>query len=55
MMYLSGGNGCQAEMSLSHLSRFCPIYYLYNLYCIAGNFGGELNVAVWRSVLQPPN
>ena len=26
-----------------------------NDYYIAGKFGGELNLAVWRSVLQPPN
>ena len=26
-----------------------------NTYCIAGKFGGELNLAVWRFVLQPPN
>ena len=25
------------------------------LYRIAGKFGGELNLAVWRSILQPPN
>ena len=24
-------------------------------YRIAGKFGGELNLAVWRSILQPPN
>ena len=24
-------------------------------YCIAGKFGGELNLAVWRSSLRPPN
>ena len=22
---------------------------------IAGKFGGELNLAVWQSILQPPN
>ena len=26
-----------------------------NNYRIAGKFGGELNLAVWRSILQPPN
>ena len=25
------------------------------MYRIAGKFGGELNLAVWRSILQPPN
>ena len=25
------------------------------LYRIAGKFGGELNLAVWRSILQLPN
>ena len=25
------------------------------IYRIAGNFGGELNLAVWQSILQPPN
>ena len=24
-------------------------------YCIAGKFGGDLNLAVWRSGLKPPN
>ena len=29
--------------------------YIYILYRIAGKFGGELNLAVWWSILQPPN
>ena len=24
-------------------------------YCVAGKFGGELNLTVWQSILQPPN
>ena len=29
-------------------------YYRSLSYRIAGKFGGELNLAVWRSILQPP-
>ena len=29
--------------------------YVTKKYCIAGKFGGELNLAVWRSILQLPN
>ena len=30
--------------------------FIYNTkYCIAGKFGGELSLAVWRSILQSPN
>ena len=27
----------------------------HGTYCISGNIGGELNLAVWRSRLEPPN
>ena len=30
-----------------------PLFFL--IYRIAGKFGGELNLVVWRSILQPPN
>ena len=28
---------------------------MVRIYRIAGKFGGELNLAVWRSSLRPPN
>ena len=30
-------------------------FYYRSSYHIARKFGGELNLAVWRSILQPPN
>ena len=30
-------------------------FFLLDYYHIAGKFGGELNLVVWRSILQPPN
>ena len=34
--------------------KVCHLFS-FSSYCIAGKFGRELNLAVWRSILQPPN
>ena len=31
------------------------VSFEFCMYRIAGKFGGELNLAVWWSILQPPN
>ena len=43
------------ETLLDQVLGVCRDFLCMVAYCIAGKFGGELNLAVWRSIIQPPN
>ena len=43
------------ENSMQLIKRMLNTYIGYFTCCIARKFGGELNLAVWRSILQLPN
>jgi hypothetical protein len=42
-------------LMLNSYLQFCALKFSKIIYRIAGNIGGELNLAVWRSSLKPPN
>ena len=52
---LLNSNYHQNIFTLHVHAQYVKQYAVIILYRIAGKFGGELNLTVWQSMLQPPN
>ena len=48
-------NYTEAGFTLLLHTKGLEVHAINHEYCKAGKFGGELNLAVWQSMLQPPN